>query len=58
MINLSISSASVPDDIKMARVIPVYKSDCRSTFDNYRPSSILPALSKFYEKVMYDSSRL
>ena len=54
LINLSISSGSVPDDIKMARVIPIYKSDCRSTFNNYRPISILPPLSKFYEKVMYD----
>ena len=54
VINLSISTSIVPNNIKLARVIPINKSDCRSEFSNYRPISILPVFSKFFEKVIYD----
>ena len=45
--NLSISTGIVPDKIKIARVIPVYKSDNPSVFCNYRQISILPCFPKF-----------
>ena len=54
LINLSISTGIVPDNIKVAKIIPIYKSECHSNFTNYRPISILPAFSKFFEKVMFD----
>ena len=54
LINLSISSGTVPDCIKLAKVIPIFKSDCHLEFNNYRPISILPSFSKFFEKIMFN----
>ena len=46
IINLSLSSCLVPEQIKVARVIPLFKSGTHSLFTNYRPVSVLPALSR------------
>ena len=54
IINLSISHGIVPDHMKIARVIPLFKAGDRSLFTNYRPISILPSFSKFLEKVVYN----
>ena len=54
LINLSISTGIVPDNTKLAKVIPVHKGDSNSDFDNYRPISILPIFSKFFEKAIYN----
>ena len=43
----------LPDEMKIARVIPLYKSGAHNVFTNYRPVSVLPAFSKFLEKNMY-----
>ena len=54
VINCSLCEGTVPLEIKMARVIPIYKQGSKSEPPNYRPISILPFFSKFYEKVLYD----
>ena len=41
----------VPDQLKIARVIPLFKSGDESTFTNYRPVSVLPAFSKILQRV-------
>ena len=38
----------------MARLLPVYKKGPRSLPENYRPISILPAVSKLMERIVYD----
>ena len=38
--------------MKIARVVPLFKTGDRSLFANYRPVSILPSFSKFLEKVV------
>lgn len=50
--NLSISSGVVPEDLKIANVIPIFKAGETSLPANYRPISLLSALSKVIEKVV------
>ena len=56
IINLSITSGIVPKQLKIARVIPLFKSGEQDIFTNYRPVSDLPAFSKILERsrVMYN----
>ena len=53
MINASIESGHVPDTMKLAKVIPIYKSKDKQMLNNYRPISLLPIFSKILEKVVY-----
>ena len=43
-----------PDSLKFADISPLYKRDSRSSKENYRPVSKLPALSKVFQNYMYD----
>ena len=43
-----------PDDLKIARVTPVYKSGDRSKLGNYRPLSVPPYFSEILERIMYN----
>ena len=52
IVNLSLSTGVVPDEWKVARITPIHKSGTRSKADNYRPISILPAISKVLEKAV------
>ena len=54
IINLSVTSGIVPKQLKIARVIPLFKSGEQDIFTNYRPVSVLPAFSKILERVMYN----
>lgn len=53
LINCSLSTGSVPDDLKLAKVIPLHKSGDLNRICNYRPISILPYFSKIFEKAVY-----
>ena len=50
--NLSFSSGIVPIEMKLACVIPIFKSGDTSSFTNYRPISVLPVFSKILEKLI------
>ncbi len=50
--NLSFISGTVPDSMKLAKVIPIFKSGNKKLFNNYRPISLLPAFSKLLEKTV------
>ena len=52
LINLSINEGTFPDDLKIAKVIPIYKSDNEQSINNYRPISVLPFFSKIFERVI------
>ncbi len=47
--NLSIRPGIYIDEWKLARVIPIYKSEDKRKCENYRPFSILPIISKIFE---------
>ena len=53
IINLSLANGVVPDHLKIARVIPLFKLDTISLLTNYRPVSVLPAISKILERAVY-----
>ena len=55
MFNLSILNGSFPNCFKCARVVPIHKSGSKQMLNNYRPISILPALSKILERHVYKS---
>ena len=50
IINLSLKTGVFPESLKIAKVIPIFKQGCRLLCNNYRPISILSALSKIFEK--------
>ena len=50
LINKSISSGTFPSQLKSAKVFPVFKGGAKSDPSNYRPISILPTVSKLFEK--------
>ena len=52
IINKSIEEGRVPTIHKKARIIPLYKKGQSNVFGNYRPVSLLPALSKILEKAI------
>ncbi len=52
--NLSLSTGIVPDDLKIAKVVPIYKKDNPELFGNYRPVSVLPCLSKILERIVHN----
>ena len=53
IINLSMRSGLIPSEWKSAKIIPIHKSGPRSSFDNYRPISVLPAISKVMETIIH-----
>ena len=54
IINQSLITGVFPDLLKIARVIPLYKKDDKTAVDNYRPVSLLCAISKVFEKVAFN----
>ena len=50
IINNSILSGIFPDSLKYAYVLPLYKNSNREDGNNYRPISILPTISKIFER--------
>jgi hypothetical protein len=52
--NRAITSDSVPSEWKAARVTPLHKKGPRNLLNNYRSISILPVVSKVFEKVLYE----
>ena len=52
--NLSITSGMVPVELRIARVVPLFKAGDKSIFSNYRPISLLPSFSEILEKLVYN----
>ena len=52
MFNTSIKTSMFPDSWKIARVTPIYKNRDRADKSNYRPMSVLPVISRLFEKLV------
>ena len=52
--NLSLEQGIVPSELKIAKIVPIHKGDDPAIFNHYRPISILPAISKILEKLVYN----
>ena len=53
IINMSIEQGVYPSKLKMAKIVPIFKSGDQSEPDNYRPISLLSVFNRIFEKVMY-----
>ena len=56
IINQSLCTGIFPKKLKIAKVIPLFKKGDSHLFDNYRPISLLPAISKVFEKVVFEQT--
>ena len=54
IINQMLTTGIFPDDLKVAKVIPLFKKGKKEILDNYRPISLLPSLSKIFERVFFN----
>ena len=55
--NLVLATGIFPDELKMAKVTPIYKEGDKSNCGNYRPISVLPVVAKILEKLICDQLR-
>ena len=53
IINQCLETGILPDALKVAKVKPLYKKGDNCCFNNYRPISLLPTISKNFERVMF-----
>ena len=51
--NISFKGGVFPMQLKIANVVPIYKTGNEHVFSNYRPVSVLPVFSKLLERLMY-----
>jgi hypothetical protein len=54
MVNLSLSQGIFPNELKTAKVTPIYKANKAEEISNYRPVSVLSTFSKIFERVFYN----
>ena len=51
--NASLQSSIFPDDLKLARVAPIFKEGDRDDMSNYRPNSVLCTVEHVFERLLY-----
>ena len=54
LFNLSVQQCKIPGEWKKAKVMPLYKSGAKSDPKNFRPISVLPVVSKVYERLVHN----
>ena len=54
MFNTSLETSQFPDCWKNARITPIFKEGDRAERSNYRPISVLPVISRLFEKLVFN----
>ena len=54
IINLSFIKGTFPKLMKLAKILPIFKSGSKSDVNNYRPISLLSVFNKILEKLMHN----
>ena len=54
IINQCLKMGIFPNQLKIAKVVPIFKSGDDTLFTNYRPISLLPSTSKVVERVIFN----
>ena len=52
LFNTSLETSQFPDSWKLARVTPIFKEGDKAEKSNYRPISVLPVISRLFEKLV------
>jgi len=52
VLTLSIETGEIPNQMKIAKVVPIHKSGDSADMNNYRPISLLSTFSKILEKIV------
>ena len=53
VVNASFEQGKFPQPLKIAKIVPIHKGGSKTDVANYRPISLLPTISKIYEKTMH-----
>ena len=53
IINLSLETGIVHDELKNSHIIPIFKDGAADQINNHRPISLLNSISKVYEKIVH-----
>ena len=54
LFNTSIETSQFPDSWKVARITQIFKDGDKTEKSNYRPISVLPVISKLFEKLVFN----
>ena len=54
LFNTSLETSQFPDSWKLAKVTPIFKEGDKADKSNYRPISVLPVISRLFEKLAAD----
>ena len=54
IINQALTTGIFPDKLKIAKVQQIYKNEDQTLIKNYRPISLLPSISKVFEKIIFN----
>ena len=54
IINQMLTTGIFPESLKLSKITPIYKKGDRVFLENYRPISLLPTISKIFERVIHD----
>ena len=53
ILSLLLTSGTVPQKMKIAKVVPIFKKGQKDSVNNYRPISLLTSISKVLDRLVY-----